>query len=82
MIVFYNRNLLAYIFIPLIQKEVDIFQRTIWNTHRIRAQKDTLLPAGIPNHMYDFPEEYGQEKCGKNQLSLDVIGLQIREKFE
>ncbi len=30
-----------------------------------------MSPAGIPNHMYDLPEEYGLEECGKNLLSLD-----------
>jgi hypothetical protein len=37
----------------------------VWNTHRIRQQKDTELPNGVPNHIYSFPEEYGFEDCGK-----------------
>jgi len=56
--------LLAFIMIPLLQKQLDIFKDTIWNTHRIRAQKDTLLPDGIPNHIYSFPEDYDMEECG------------------
>lgn len=59
------RMLLAYIMIPVIQKELDVFKDTIWNTHRIRAQKDTCLPCGIPNHIYAFPQEYNLEECGK-----------------
>lgn len=59
-----NRMLLAFIMVPLLQKELDIFKDTIWNTHRIRAQKETALPDGIPNHIYSFPEEYGLEECG------------------
>nr|XP_026695560.1 uncharacterized protein LOC104266093 isoform X2 [Ciona intestinalis] len=35
-----------------------------WNTHRIRRQKDTFLPIGVPNHIFDFPENYGLEQCG------------------
>jgi hypothetical protein len=51
--------------IPIMQKELDLFKETIWNTHRIRAQKDTCLPCVIPNHIYTFPQEYGIEECGK-----------------
>jgi hypothetical protein len=50
--------------IPIIQKQLDIFKDTVWNSHRIRAQKDTRLPDGVPNHIYAFPEEYGLEECG------------------
>jgi hypothetical protein len=58
------RSLLAYLFIPLLQKELDVFKNTVWNTHRIRHQKDTYLPDGVPNHVYEFPEVYGLEECG------------------
>ena len=57
--------LLAYIMIPLIQKELDTFKDTVWNSHRIRSQQDTVLPNGIPNHIHAFPEAYGLEECGK-----------------
>ena len=50
------RSLLAYLFVPLLQKELDVFKDTVWNTHRIRHQKDTYLPDGVPNHVYEFPE--------------------------
>ena len=46
--------LLAFVMIPLLQKELDTFKDTIWNTHRIRQQKDTALPHGIPDHIYNF----------------------------
>jgi hypothetical protein len=59
------RSLLAYLFVPLLQKELDVFKDNVWNTHRIRHQKDTYLPDGVPNHVYAFPEEYGLEECGK-----------------
>ena len=51
--------------VPLIKKELDLFKDTIWNVHRIRAQKDTILPDGIPDHMFNFPERYGLQECGK-----------------
>ena len=47
------------------QKELDLFKDTIWNTHPIRMQKDTCLPCGIPIYIYEFPEEYDLEECGK-----------------
>ena len=50
--------------IPVVQKELNEFKDMVWNTHRIRAQKDTFLPSGIPNHVYSFPEKYGSQECG------------------
>jgi len=43
---------------------MDIFRETVWNSHRIRKQKDAQLPKGIPNRVYHFPEKYGSEDCG------------------
>ena len=50
--------------IPMLQKELDSFKDGVWNCHRICTQKDTLLPDGVPNHMYAFPAEYGLEESG------------------
>lgn len=61
------RMLLAFVMIPLLQKELDTFKDTVWNTHRIRQQKDTVLPHGIPEHIYNFPSEYGLEESGRLQ---------------
>ena len=55
--------LLAYIYVPVLQ-ELDTFKEKIWNSHRIRQQKDTNLPSGVPDHIYSFPAEYGLEECG------------------
>lgn len=57
--------LLAFVMIPLLQKELDTFKDTIWNSHRIRLQKDTMLPGGVPDHIYNFPGEYDLEDSGK-----------------
>ena len=43
---------------------MNIFQETIWNSHRVRHQKDAQTPKGIPNHLYSFPDQYGAEECG------------------
>ena len=58
-----HRQLMAYVFIPVIQRECNIFVNN-WNTHRIREQKNLLLPTGVPNHMFSFPEQYGSAHCG------------------
>ena len=58
-----HRQLMAYVFIPVIQRECNIFVSN-WNTHRIREQKNLLLLSGIPDHMFSFPEQYGGTQCG------------------
>ena len=54
--------------IPVIQKEVDEFAEVVWNTHRISAQKDQILSAGIPTHIYHFSENYRLKKCGEYNM--------------
>ena len=58
-----DRKMLAFIYIPVIQRECDIFVQ-YWNTHRIREQKGLELPVGIPDHMFNFPEKYAGKKDG------------------
>ncbi|XP_020908948.1 uncharacterized protein LOC110246907 [Exaiptasia diaphana] len=68
-----DRNLLAYVYIPVVQKELDIFRTTIWNNHRVRRQKNKELPTGVPEHMYHCPEEHGGEKCGISITEEDLL---------
>lgn len=58
-----DRKMLAYIYIPVIQRECDKFV-SLWNSHRIRSQKGLELPCGVPDHMFNFPEKYGGAKDG------------------
>ncbi|XP_028412477.1 uncharacterized protein LOC114535309 [Dendronephthya gigantea] len=67
-----RENLLAYVFIPVIQQEMDIFRSTIWNSYRVRHQRDAQMPKGVPNHLYSFPEAYGAEECG-TQVALNEV---------
>ena len=67
------RFVMAYLFVPILQKELDDFKETVWNSHRIRKQKDTCLPDGVPNNIYQLPEEYGLKDCCKNFLELYVL---------
>lgn len=70
-----DRHLLAFIFIPVIQKEMDIFRETVWNAHRVRSQKDAATPKGIPYHLYSFPDQYNADECGLRltQEALDEV---------
>ena len=60
---YFNRQLCAFIYIPVIQRELDIFWETIRNSHRVRSQKDAQMAKGIPSHLYSSPEQYGAEEC-------------------
>lgn len=60
--------------VPVVQRELDTFKEIVWNSHRIRAQKDMVLPDGVPNHIYNFPQKYGLEECG-----LQVTDDQLQE---
>jgi hypothetical protein len=68
-----TRNLLAYIYIPVVQKEVDFFRKTIWNSHRIRKQNDARLPKGIPDHVFNFPKKYETEECGGMYVAQKLL---------
>lgn len=43
---------MSYVYVPVIQKELDIFRETVWNTHRVRKQKNKELPTGVPEHIH------------------------------
>ena len=74
-----DRQLLAYVFIPIVQRLCDIFVK--WNSHRIRGQDKVELPAGVPEHMFSFPKQYGGKNMGimlsKDQLTevAEVSGV-------
>ena len=58
-----DRKLLAYVYIPIVQWECDIFV-SMWSNHRIREQTKLALPTGIPYHMFSFPDKYGGIEMG------------------
>ena len=70
--------MLAFIYIPILQKEIDIFRETVWNNHRVRCQKDAQMPKGIPTDLFSFPERYDAEDCGKFLISLEHIKLTVK----
>ena len=66
-----DRNMLSFIYIPIVQREVNVFIQ-LWNNSRTRLQKKTLMPDGIPNYIYSNPEEYGLVDKGW-EVSLDDL---------
>ena len=58
-----ERKILAYVYIPIVQREIDLFVE-LWNNLRTRLQRGTLMPDGNPNIIYNSPEEYGIEDKG------------------
>ena len=41
-----DRQLLAYVFIPIVQREIDIFVKC-WKSHRIGGQENLEIPTGV-----------------------------------
>ena len=71
----FDKLLLAYVMIPIMQREVNTFVDVVWNCHRIREQRDTFLPDGVPNHIYSFPDKYGLEDCGRYLCNFFLTGF-------
>ena len=66
-----DRDMLAYVYIPIVQREIDLFVE-LWNNSRGRLQRNTLMPDGIPNVIHNCPEEYGIEDKGWS-ISIDEL---------
>lgn len=68
---------LAFCFLNVIRKDL-YMQSCIWDTHRIRAMKGSLLPSGIPQFLYDYPACHGYE----DQLRpIDITTLEADQSF-
>ena len=61
--------LLAYIMIPVTQKEIDI-HLLICGTVIGYRNRNTVLPDGVPNHIYNFSGKYGLNECGMYNFSF------------
>ncbi|TFK17581.1 hypothetical protein FA15DRAFT_661343, partial [Coprinopsis marcescibilis] len=54
----YHTSLFYWVFVPLVQQALDNF-RDYWNYHRVRKQKNKLMPSGhIPADAFFNPEKY------------------------
>ena len=57
-VIFSFSNILAYVYIPIVQRELDDFKTMVWNNNRGRKQANKALPNGNPPAViYEFPEE-------------------------
>ena len=73
-----DRKVLAYLYVPIIQNEVDNFIYQ-YNSHRIRLQKGVQLPTGHhPDFCYRLPEKFGARRCG---LKIPDSALMEVEKY-
>ncbi|KAJ6568517.1 hypothetical protein B0H19DRAFT_939041 [Mycena capillaripes] len=48
----------ACVFIPWLQRELDAYRDRVNNTAKC-ADRNKVLPHGVPNHMYEAPEDFG-----------------------
>ena len=59
---FYNehgRKCLAVVLVTMLEQELSDFV-AYWNSHRIRCNRGIECPSGIPEDMFDMPEEFGK----------------------
>ena len=54
----FNIELVQFCFIPCLQKEIEMYRRH-WNEHRVRKMKSVEIPSGIPDYLFDNPEQLG-----------------------
>ncbi|XP_060556998.1 uncharacterized protein LOC132717525 [Ruditapes philippinarum] len=50
-------EVLRFCFLPIIQRDLDKFTQ-VWNLHRIRRQRNSEVPSGIPDVLYHQPEVF------------------------
>lgn len=75
---FYSRQLLMWLWPPLIQCELDNF-RHYSNNRQMRKQPEKLFPSGVsPHFAYSCPEEFGARECLQT-VNLQVVNDILRE---
>ncbi|KAK7036956.1 hypothetical protein R3P38DRAFT_2517122, partial [Favolaschia claudopus] len=77
-------NLFNWLWPKIIQLCLDDFV-DYWNNHRIRSQRDKVLPSGFsPNYICDFPERFGLVKFGEQapQEYIDQLRQNIPKSRE
>ncbi|KAJ7712628.1 hypothetical protein B0H16DRAFT_1254998, partial [Mycena metata] len=60
-------DLFNWMWPQIVQRSLDDFVN-YWNDHKIRTQRNKLLPSGVSsNYIYDFPEQ-----CGLTNFTTSV----------
>ncbi|KAJ7465042.1 hypothetical protein FB451DRAFT_1352670 [Mycena latifolia] len=76
-----------WVFIPWLQKELDSYCDRVNNTAK-RADRNKILPYGVPNHMFEHPGDYGvldfkiQVQSGAIKEVRDLYAPQDHEVFQ
>jgi len=73
--------MLAYIFIPIIQRELDNFRFIVWNHRRGRKQDGKVLPTGIPD-IHNNPEEYEAGDCGTVITDDELVSVGLEYSID
>ncbi|XP_078490351.1 uncharacterized protein LOC104266093 isoform X2 [Ciona intestinalis] len=71
-----DRHILAFVYIPVLEREMKNFVDS-WNTHRIRRQKDSLLPNG--SYVSDEILKKAAEMSGVLSVPSDYLPAQVRK---
>ncbi|KAG1741220.1 hypothetical protein EDD22DRAFT_959081 [Suillus occidentalis] len=58
-----------WVFIPWLQRELDAYQDRINNTAK-RRDRNKVLPHGVPNLIYELPEDFGALDFKNKPLSI------------
>ncbi|EGN93682.1 hypothetical protein SERLA73DRAFT_78547 [Serpula lacrymans var. lacrymans S7.3] len=66
-----QRMVFHWVFIPWLQCELDSYCDRVNNTQK-RADKNKILPHGVPNHIFETPEDFGAYDC-KVIVSPDAV---------
>lgn len=69
----YHMDCLYFCFIDLLKTDLEIIMET-WNAHRVRKTKESEIPAGIPNFLFDTPTYYGYNNVGK-MTNQDTVSI-------
>ncbi|KAJ7466375.1 hypothetical protein FB451DRAFT_1340589 [Mycena latifolia] len=76
-----------WVFIPWLQKELDSYCDHVNNTAK-RADRNKILPHGVPNHMFEHPGDYGvldfkiQVQSGAIKEVRDLYAPQDHKVFQ
>ena len=71
--------MLAFVYIPIVQKQLDIFRETVWNHQRGRKQTNKELPTGIPEFIFQNPEAHGDASDWGTDVTEDQLLLVAEE---
>nr|VWP00215.1 Autophagy-related protein 9 [Ganoderma boninense] len=70
-------NLFQWLWSQIVQIELNGFT-AYWNSHRVRKQKDKLMPSGsTPNDFFATPEQWGGQDCG---IPVDLTVVEALRK--